>query len=110
MTTGQHAKSGREQIGQALSACRGGLWAVVLFSACINLLMLALPIYSLQVYDRVLSSRSLDTLLHLTLIVAVALGILGLLEAIRGQVMVGVSTWLERRLAPLLLGGAIAGG
>jgi ATP-binding cassette subfamily B protein/ATP-binding cassette subfamily C protein len=109
MTPGQNAKSGREQLGQALSACRGGLWAVFLFSACINLLMLALPIYSLQVYDRILSSRSIDTLLHLTLIVGVALAVLGLLEAIRGQVMVGVSTWLERRLAPVLLGGAISG-
>ncbi len=109
MSAGQYAIGGRELLGQALGACRGGLWAVVAFSFCINLLMLALPIYSLQVYDRVLSSRSVDTLIHLTLIVAGALLVLAMLEAIRGRVMIGVSTWLERRLAPVLLGGAIAG-
>src|SRR5678816_1245805 len=109
MSAAQDAKGGHALLSQALGACRGGLWAVAAFSFCINLLMLALPIYSLQVYDRVLSSRSADTLLHLTLIVCAALAVLGLLEAIRGQVMIGVSTWLERRLAPVLLGGAIAG-
>jgi ATP-binding cassette subfamily C protein/ATP-binding cassette subfamily C protein EexD len=109
MSAGHRSTGGRELLGKALAACRGGLWAVVAFSLCINLLMLALPIYSLQVYDRILSSRSADTLLHLTIIVAAALAVLGLLEALRGQVMIGVGTWLERRLAPVLLGGAIAG-
>ncbi len=109
MSADQKSTGGRELLGKALAACRGGLWAVAAFSACINLLMLAIPIYSLQVYDRVLSSRSVDTLLHLSIFVAAALAVLGLLEALRGQVMVGVGTWLERRLAPLLLSGAIAG-
>ncbi len=109
MNASHKSAGGRELLGKALAACRGGLWAVVAFSLCINLLMLAIPIYSLQVYDRVLSSRSADTLLHLTLIVAAALAVLGLLEALRGQVMVGVGTWIERRLAPVLLAGTIAG-
>ncbi len=40
----------------ALAACRGGFFAVVFFSLCINLLMLVAPLYMLQVFDRVLST------------------------------------------------------
>jgi len=50
----------------ALMACRGGFLAVALFSLCINLLMLTVPIYMLQLFDRVLGSGSTDTLLLLT--------------------------------------------
>jgi PrtD family type I secretion system ABC transporter len=54
-----------------------------IFSFVINLLLLAQPIYMLQVYDRVLTSSSLDTLLFLTLIVFAALVVLGLLDVFR---------------------------
>lgn len=45
----------------ALKGCRGAVAAVVFFSLCINLLMLTAPLYMLQVFDRVLNSRSTET-------------------------------------------------
>ena len=54
-----------------------------IFSFVINLLLLAQPIYMLQVYDRVLPSSSLNTLLFLTVIIFVALMVLGLLDVFR---------------------------
>ena len=54
----------------ALRACARSLGLVLAYSCSYNLLLLAPSIYLLQIYDRVLSSRSADTLVMLTLIVA----------------------------------------
>src|SRR5699024_9049955 len=59
---------GRDELRQALGQSRGLLRATGLFSFFANLLMLAGPLYMLQVYDRVLSSRSEATLVALTLL------------------------------------------
>src|SRR5689334_17297067 len=56
-----------------------------------NILMLALPIYSLQVFDRVLLSRSGATLFYLTLIVAVFITAYAFLEAIRLKLLLRIS-------------------
>ena len=90
-----------------LAACRGGFFAVVFFSLCINLLMLVAPLYMLQIFDRVLSSRSTDTLLFLTLIAGIALVALALLEAVRNSVMVRLGTWLDQRLSGAVLSGNV---
>ena len=91
---------------QALSACRGGFAAVVVFSLFINVLMLTAPLYMLQIFDRVIVSRSEDTLLYLTLIAGVALLTLAALEITRTRIMVGSDCvaldWLVR-LCPHLL-------
>ena len=68
---------------EALDACRGGFVAIAIFSMCINLLMLTAPLYMLQLFDRVLASRSGDTLVLLTIIAAVAILTLALLDAVR---------------------------
>src|SRR5258708_16435225 len=67
----------------ALRACAGSLGLVLAYSCSYNLLLLAPSIYMLQIYDRVLSSRSADTLLILPLIVAFTVVIGGLLDALR---------------------------
>ncbi|HEY3518418.1 MAG TPA: type I secretion system permease/ATPase [Gammaproteobacteria bacterium] len=91
-----------------LAAIRGVFFVVVLFSLCINVLMLAAPIYMMQVFDRVLSSRSTDTLLLLTLIIGVALIAMAGLDAVRGNIMAKVGAWLDKRLAGTVLAGSIA--
>jgi PrtD family type I secretion system ABC transporter len=91
----------------APGTCRGAFVAVVIFTLCINLLMLSAPIYMLQVFDRVLSSRSTDTLVLLTLIVGVALATLAILEVARNQVMIRISDWLENRLGSTILAGSV---
>jgi PrtD family type I secretion system ABC transporter len=94
-------------LANALGTCRGAFVAVVIFTMCINLLMLSAPIYMLQVFDRVLSSRSTDTLVLLTLIVGVALATLAILEVARNQVMIRISDWLENRLGSTILAGSV---
>jgi ATP-binding cassette subfamily C protein/ATP-binding cassette subfamily C protein EexD len=63
----------------------------------------------LQVYDRVLSSHSTDTLFFLTLITIIALLLLAALETTRTQVMQRAGAWLEQKLAPESFVRAIEG-
>jgi PrtD family type I secretion system ABC transporter len=72
----------------------------MLFSAVLNLLMLTSSIYMLQVYDRVLSSGSIETLLYLTVIATASLLLLSLLDTLRGRMLARISIWLEMRLSP----------
>lgn len=65
---------------------RGLLWSVFLFSTFTNALMLTGPLYMLQVYDRVLGSRSEETLLALSMLLVFLYLMLGLLDYARGRV------------------------
>jgi PrtD family type I secretion system ABC transporter len=85
---------------RALRACRKQFMAVGLFSGVVNLLQLTTSIYMMQVFDRVLASRILDTLYFLSLIAIVATLVLALLEAVRGQMMQRMAAWVEQRVAP----------
>lgn len=107
MATDPPSKTPPPLLKDALDTCRGGFTAVVVFSFCINLLMLTAPLYMLQVFDRVLASRSTDTLLMLTWIVGIALVTLAALEVVRSQVMLRISNWLEGRLGGVVLIGSI---
>jgi PrtD family type I secretion system ABC transporter len=88
---------------QIYEASKKALWAVAIFSFFINLAMLAVPIYMLQLYDRVIPSFSFDTLIYLSLIAISALIILGLLDAIRTYVCIRVSHWFDQILTPLTI-------
>jgi PrtD family type I secretion system ABC transporter len=85
---------------RALGACRKQFLLVGVFSGVVNLLQLTTSVYMMQVFDRVLASRILDTLYFLSLIAIVATLVLALLEAVRGQVMQRLATWVEQRVAP----------
>ena len=85
---------------RALRACRKQFFLVGVFSGVVNLLQLTTSVYMMQVFDRVLASRILDTLYFLSLIAIVATLVLALLEAVRGQVMQRLATWVEHRVAP----------
>ena len=71
------------QLRTTMNACRNAFLWLALFSGCVNLLMLTAPLYMLQVFDRVLASRSTDTLLLLSLIAGFALLALAGLEGVR---------------------------
>lgn len=94
----EHAS--RNLLSQAIAACRREFVAVGLFSGVVNLLQLTVSLYMMQVFDRVLATRSLDTLLFLTLIAVGAILLLAVLEAVRGQVMQRAAAWIESRVAP----------
>lgn len=81
------ANAGRDELLAIRRRSRGLFWAVALLSAFVNMLMLTGPLYMMQVYDRVLGSRSEATLLALTLLVVFLYGMMGLLDAVRGRIM-----------------------
>lgn len=83
----------------ALKECRPLLWGAFWCGLFINLLMLAVPIYSLQVLDRVLSSGSFDTLLMLTIVVAAAVVFMGVMQGLRSMVFSHLGRWMDDRLS-----------
>src|SRR3954452_14033991 len=85
---------------RALRACRKQFILVGVFSGVVNLLQLTTSIYMMQVFDRVMASRILDTLYYLSLIAIVATLVLALLEAVRGQLMQRMAAWVEQHVAP----------
>ncbi|MEW5729520.1 MAG: type I secretion system permease/ATPase [Pseudomonadota bacterium] len=95
----------RSPIRKALATCKSAITATAVFSLVANLLLFVAPLYMLQVYDRVLASRSESTLVMLTLIAAFLLAILGFVEAVRSRVLVRAGARLDMELA----GRAFAG-
>lgn len=83
---------------QSLLDSRRAIAVVFLFSAAVNVLMLTVPLYMMQVFDRVLASRSGETLIYLTAIALACLGAQALLEAARSQVLTRVSSFIDRTL------------
>ena len=87
-------------LSKAVAACRRQLVAVAVFSGVVNLLQLTVSLYMMQVFDRVLSTRSLDTLYYLTAIAVFALLVMAVLDGLRGQVMQRLASWIEGKAAP----------
>src|SRR2546423_11619123 len=69
-----------------------------LFSALINILLLVIPLYLLQVYDRVLPSSSAETLAYLSAIAVAALAFLGFLDAVRAIYMQRIAASVDQAL------------
>jgi PrtD family type I secretion system ABC transporter len=87
---------------------RRGLATVAIASLAGNVLMFALPLYSLQVYDRVLTARSGETLVFLTLIVIAALITAAVIDGIRGRLLLRISNAYMVAMGPRVLDAAIA--
>lgn len=94
-------------IGEVVSSCRRSMGWLLLFSLGINLLVLASPIYMLQVFDRVLTSGRFETLLFLTLIAGIAVFAMGVIETARGRFLARVGGWLEQRLSGEVIRSAL---
>ncbi|MEK0084017.1 type I secretion system permease/ATPase [Benzoatithermus flavus] len=92
---------------KAGAAVRRELWSVGAFSLFINLLTLVSSLYSMQLFDRVLSSGSHETLLLLTLVAVAALAVMGLLSGIRRKLLVRIGDWLERELGAPAIDAAV---
>jgi len=101
------APSRQTPLQAALWACAGPLGLVFAYSCSYNLLLFAPSIYLLQIYDRVLSSRSGATLMMLTLIVAFTVVIGGMLDALRRAVLARLGAWFEDRLRPSVLSASL---
>ena len=80
----------RSELAQALAACRGAFYGTALISGMSNILMLTGAIFMLEIYDRVLPSRSVPTLVGLVILAAALFAALGLLDVIRGRILVRI--------------------
>lgn len=88
----------RTDLEAVLHNCRSSFFNVGLFSMFINLLMLVPAFYMLQVYDRVVTSGSVSTLVMLTLVMLLLMITMGGLEWVRSRIMVRVSTKIDTLL------------
>jgi len=103
------------ELAAALNACRRAFLAIALFSGMSNLLMLTGSLFMLEVYDRVLPSRSVPTLVALLILVAGLYAAQGFIDAIRSRILVRIGRSLDEALSarvydavvrlPLKIGG-----
>jgi PrtD family type I secretion system ABC transporter len=105
----------RSELGDALRACRSAFIGVGVMSCMINLLYLTGSIFMLEIYDRVLPSRSIPTLVGLVILAGGLYIAQGALDLIRGRILVRIGTSLDEALnarvfetvvrLPLMVGG-----
>src|SRR5258705_11755758 len=106
-------REARDHVGPAnplaawRSVARTNMIAVAAFSLVVNLLMLTLPMYLFQISDRVLTSRSLETLLMLSALALAFIGILSIVDILRRQVLGRLSTKMEALLGAAVLASSI---
>nr|WIE90436.1 type I secretion system permease/ATPase [Mesorhizobium sp. WSM4875] len=92
-----------------LSAVRKNLLIVMLFTVACNILVLAIPIYLFQISDRVLTSRSPDTLVMLTVVIVGAVMLQAMFDALRRFILMRTAVEMAAQLgAPILSAAARA--
>ena len=103
------------ELGEALRACRTAFIGVGIMSCMINLLYLTGSLFMLEIYDRVLPSRSVPTLIGLIILAGGLYVAQGILDLIRGRILGRIGTSLDEALnarvfdtivrLPLMVGG-----
>ncbi|MGA1830549.1 type I secretion system permease/ATPase [Rhizobium wenxiniae] len=106
-------------VADAIRTCRSAFWGIFIISAVLNILMLTGPIFMLQVYDRVLSSSSVPTLVVLSIITLSLYLFSGMLDILRSKALLRISMRVYTRLCnpslranirlPVLLGSKGSG-
>ena len=89
----------RSELAEALAACRGAFIAIGLMAGMSNILMLTGAFFMLEVYDRVLPSRSIPTLVGLVILAGGLYSAQGLLDLIRGRILVRIGGRLDEALS-----------
>jgi len=97
---------GLAELATARAALTGAVAMAFVFSAFVNLLMLTAPLYMLQVYDRVLASRSTETLVALSLLASFLFLLMGVLDHARSRIMARVGARLQTALDARVLEAA----
>jgi ATP-binding cassette subfamily C protein len=92
-------QGGGSELREALLSGRGAFFGTAAFSFVINVLMLTGAVFMLEVYDRVLPSRSLPTLIALCVIAGILFTALGLLDLLRGRLLIRAGAAIDERLA-----------
>ena len=90
----------QSQLAEAVRECKQAFAAIGLFSFFINILMLTGALFMLQVYDRVLPSRSIPTLVGLVILALALFAFMGVLDLLRGRLLVRIGGYLDESLSP----------
>jgi ATP-binding cassette, subfamily C, bacterial exporter for protease/lipase len=96
-----------DEFASALMQCKRPLLTAALFSGGVNLLFLASPIYLIQVYNRVIPSGSIPTLIGLSAALLLALATMALFDAVRARLLIRAAARLDRILAHRVFQGVI---
>ncbi|HEX7788959.1 MAG TPA: type I secretion system permease/ATPase [Afipia sp.] len=91
--------SARSELGGALGACRSAFVGVGVMSFVINILYLTGSFFMLEVYDRVLPSRSVPTLVGLIILAGGLYVVQGILDLIRGRILIRIGSTLDEMLS-----------
>ena len=94
-----HGAAPRSELGEAIHACRGAFIGVGLMSCMVNLLYLTGSIFMLEIYDRVLPSRSISTLVGLIVLAGGLYIAQGILDLVRARILVRIGTSLDEALS-----------
>ncbi|KPF41417.1 type I secretion system permease/ATPase [Rhizobium sp. AAP43] len=93
-----HTLGRRPLVAASLNRVRSALLPIAAISAATNLLMLTGPLFMMQVYDRVLASRSVPTLVALSVLAVCLYVFLGILELLRSRILTRVGQRIEEDL------------
>jgi ATP-binding cassette subfamily C protein PrsD len=96
---GQRSTRKRTELAEALSSCRGAFVSIGLMSGMTNILMLTGSFFMLEIYDRVLPSRSMPTLFGLAILACSLYVVLGLLDLIRSRIVARIGQALDELLS-----------
>jgi len=92
----------KSPVRSAVLSMRKAWIAVGVLSMFVNILMLTGPLYMLQVYDRVITSQSMSTLVVLSLLMVAMYGFMGLLDFFRSRLLVRIGTYVDEQLSASL--------
>jgi len=96
----QAIKAEQSPVRATLKSMRKAWIGVGVLSLFVNLLMLTGPLYMLQVYDRVITSQSMSTLVALSVLMVVMYAFMGFLDFLRSRLLVRIGNYVEKKLAP----------
>src|SRR5688572_3044996 len=100
-------RTSADPVRAALRTNGRALAGVAVFSAIINVLLLTSPIFMLQVYDRVLTSRSHQTLIALLALATLLLLLMAFLDQLRSSILIRIGLSLDRSLREHVFNGVI---
>ena len=96
------SSAAKSPVRSAIFSMRKAWIAVGILSMFVNILMLTGPLYMLQIYDRVITSQSMSTLVVLSLLMVALYGFMGLLDFFRSRILVRIGTYVDEELSASL--------
>ena len=92
-------KQPMSELAGSLRACRTAIVAIAFASALVNVLYLTGAIYMMEIYDRVLASRSIPTLIGLSILALSLFAFQGILDLLRGRLLIRIGRWIGDQLS-----------